>query len=83
MGIEAIQIYPGSPWENGYNERLNGTLRNEVLNAERFHTVHQAQTAIDARLRQCNHIRLHYGLNMRPTLPETLVEKPKIGGTEN
>jgi transposase InsO family protein len=29
-----MQIYPGSPWENGYNERFNGTLRKEVLNAE-------------------------------------------------
>ena len=34
VGIEPIQIYPGSPWENGYNERFNGTLRHEVLNAE-------------------------------------------------
>jgi transposase InsO family protein len=33
-----MQIYPGSPWENGYNERFNGTLRKEVLNAEWFHT---------------------------------------------
>jgi putative transposase len=31
VGIKSIQIYPGSPWENGYNERFNGTLRNEVL----------------------------------------------------
>ena len=28
VGIKPIQIYPGSPWENGYNERFNGTLRN-------------------------------------------------------
>lgn len=34
VGIKPIQIYPGSPWENGYNERFNGTLRREVLNAE-------------------------------------------------
>ena len=27
VGIKPIRIYPGSPWENGYNERLNGTLR--------------------------------------------------------
>ena len=31
-GIKPIQIYLGSPWENGYNERFNGTLRREVLN---------------------------------------------------
>jgi putative transposase len=83
VSIEPIQIYPGSPWENGYNERFNGTLRNKVLNVEWFHTVHQAQTAINVWLRQYNHIRPHRGLNMRPPVPETLVEKTKISGTEN
>ena len=38
VGIKPIRIYPGSPWENGYNERFNGTLRREVLNAEWLHT---------------------------------------------
>ena len=83
VGIEPIQIYPGSPWENGYNERFNGTLRNEILNAEWFYTVHQAQTAINVWLRQYNHIRPHHGLNMRPPVPETLIEKSKNTGTEN
>lgn len=34
VGIKPIRICPGSPWENGYNERFNETLRREVLNAE-------------------------------------------------
>jgi transposase InsO family protein len=38
VGIKPIRIYLGSPWENGYNERFNGTLRYEVLNAEWFNT---------------------------------------------
>ena len=38
IGIKPMQIYPGSPWENGYNERFNGTLRKEVLNADWFQT---------------------------------------------
>ena len=38
VGVQPMQIYPGSPWENGYNERFNGTLRREVLNAEWFHS---------------------------------------------
>ena len=50
VGIEPIQIYLGSPWEDGYNERFNGTLWNEVLNAEWFYTGHQAQTAINVWL---------------------------------
>jgi len=29
VGIKPIQIYPGSPWENGYNEREN--FKNPVL----------------------------------------------------
>jgi len=83
VGIKPIQIYPGSPWENGYNERFNGTLRHEILNAEWFHTVKQAQVAINSWLRQYNNIRPHHALNMRPPVPETLLEKSKTNGTEN
>ena len=42
-----MQIYPGSPRENGYNERFDGTLRNEVLSAEWFLTTRQAQNAVN------------------------------------
>jgi putative transposase len=79
-GIKPMQIYPGSPWENGYNERFNGTLRKEVLNAEWFHTTRQAQVAINVWLRQYNLIRPHYALNMKPPVPETLLEKTKMAG---
>ena len=80
LGIEPIRIYPGSPWENGYNERFNGTLRREVLNAEWFATTRQAQIVIDAWLQQYNRIRPHHALGMRPPVPETILEKPKISG---
>ncbi|MCB9954912.1 MAG: transposase family protein [Caulobacterales bacterium] len=72
VGVKPIQIYPGSPWENGYNERFNGTLRREVLNAEWFSTVEQARTAIGIWMKQYNHIRPHQALGMRPPIPETL-----------
>jgi len=71
-GITPIQIYPGSPWENGYNERFNGTLRREILNAEWFSTIKQARIIIGRWLKQYNHIRPHQALNMRPPVPETL-----------
>jgi len=35
-----------------YNERFNGTLRKEALNAEWVHTTRQAQIAINVWLRQ-------------------------------
>ena len=80
VGIEPIRIYPGSPWENGYNERFNGTLRREVLNAEWFASTRQAQAVINQWLRQYNHIRPHHALAMRPPVPETLSENPNITG---
>lgn len=72
VGIKPIQIYPGSPWENGYNERFNGTLRREVLNAEWFTTIDQARVVINQWRRQYNHTRPHQALSMRPPVPETL-----------
>jgi putative transposase len=82
VGVRPIQIYPGSPWENGYNERFNGILRQELLNTEWFHSVKQAQVAINIWLKEYNHIRPHHALGMRPPVPETLLEKREIYGTE-
>jgi putative transposase len=72
VGAKPIRIYPGSPWENGYNVRFNGTLRRDVLNAEWFLTTKQAQIVIYQWLRQHNHIRPYHALGMKPPVPETL-----------
>jgi len=72
VGIKPIRIYPGSPWENGYNERFNGTLRREVLNAELFTSIRQVRVVIETWLKQYSHIRPHQALNMSPPVPETL-----------
>ena len=80
VGIKPIRIYPGSTWENGYNERFNGELRREILNAERFTTTKRAQIVISHWLRQYNHTRPHQGLNMWPPVPETLIRNgPDLG----
>jgi putative transposase len=79
-GIQPLRIFPSSFWENGHNERFNGTLRLEVLNVEWFATTRQVQVAINQWLRQYNHIRPHHALGMRPPVPETLLEKPQISG---
>ncbi len=39
LRVEGWQVNHKSPWENGYNERFNGTLRGEVLNAEWFTSI--------------------------------------------
>ena len=74
VGIKPIRIYLGFPWENGYNERFNGTLRREMLDTEWVVTTKQAQTAINSWLKQYNHIRPHQALNMRPPVPEALLK---------
>lgn len=66
IGIMPIRIYPGSPWEKGYNERFNGTLRREVLNAEWFTTTRQAQTIINQWLR--GYLELHRRLHRQIAL---------------
>ncbi len=82
VGITPIRIYPESPWENGYKQRFNGMLRREVLNAEWFTTTKQAQIVISHWLKQYNHTRPHRALNMRPPVPETILEKAQISGPD-
>jgi len=36
LNVETRFIGPGAPWENGYIESFNGTLRNELLSREVF-----------------------------------------------
>jgi putative transposase len=36
-GVQCRHIDPGSPWQNGKNERFNGTLRSECTEMETFH----------------------------------------------
>jgi transposase InsO family protein len=70
--VKPIQIFSGSPLENGYNERSNGTLRREVLSIEWFSNLKRAKIVIIRSLRQYSHIRSHQALNMRSPVPETL-----------
>lgn len=74
VGTKPLRIYPGSPWENGYNERFNGTLRREILNAQWFTSLHQVQTVINNWRRQYNRVRPDQALGMRPPVPETLMQ---------
>jgi hypothetical protein len=59
VGVKPIRIYPGSLWENRYNERFDGTLRRQVLNAEWFTMTEQAQIVINHSLKQYKHTRPH------------------------
>ena len=47
VGAKTAYITPGSPWENGFIERFNGTLRDELLNREVFYSLEEARALIE------------------------------------
>ena len=61
-GIEARHIDPGSPWQNGRNERFNGSVRGECLNLETFCSRDHARMICKVYGRQYNTERPHSSL---------------------
>lgn len=57
--ITALYIDPGCPWQNGKDERYNGTVRDERLNMQLFASVREAQVQLDAFRRHYNEQRPH------------------------
>jgi len=76
LGVGTLYITPGSPWENGYNERFNGTLAEEVLRCEIFFTLAEAKVLIEQWRRESNTVRPHRSLGYRPPAPEGLKPDP-------
>ena len=73
LKVKTAYITPGSPWENGFNERFNGSLRDELLNGESFCTLNEAQVIIENWRKHYNEIRPHSSLNYKPPTPNTIV----------
>ena len=71
VDVKTLYITPASPWENGYNESFNGSLRDELLNGEIFYSLAEAKVLIEAWRRHYNTIRPHSSLGYRPPAPET------------
>jgi putative transposase len=36
IGVKTLYMAPGSPWENGYDESFDGSLREELISGEIF-----------------------------------------------
>ena len=71
LGVGTLCIEPGSPWENGYNESVNGKLRDDLLNGDIFYTVKEAQVLIEVWRQHDNQVRPHSALGYKPPAPET------------
>ncbi len=76
VGVKTLFIEPGSPWENGYNESFNGKFRDELLDREIFHSLHEAKVLIERWRRHYNTVRPHSALGYRPPAPEAILPRP-------
>ena len=61
-GVQCQHIEPGSPWQNGKNERFNGTLRSECTEMETFHHRDHARAVCELFRRHYNQERPHSSL---------------------
>ena len=61
--IQLVFIQPGKPMQNAYIERLNGSLRRELLNAYVFRTIVEVKEQVNEWMNDYNYHRPHEALN--------------------
>lgn len=64
QGVKTAFIEKGSPQQNAFVERFNGTMRDELLNGEEFDSLLEARVVIGDWLVEYNTLRPHRGLGM-------------------
>jgi transposase InsO family protein len=63
MGIRDKPIAPGSPWQNGFAERLIGSIRRECVDHIVVLSEAHLRRILQAYARYYNEIRTHRSLN--------------------
>jgi len=66
--IEPLYIDPGCPWQNGKDERFNGTVRDECLNRQLFGSLVEARIRLEAFRQHYNSERPHSALTYQTPL---------------
>jgi putative transposase len=61
-GIQTLYIDPGKPWQNGKEERFNGTVREECLNMHCFISIAEAWLRLSSFRQEYNTVRPHSSL---------------------
>ena len=77
VGSEVALIAPGSPWQNGKNERFNGILVEEVLSREVWGSLLEAQVVCEQWRETYNQVRPHGSLGMMTPHQYALHEKQR------
>ena len=73
VGAQTVYIEPGSPSENGYVERFNSRLRDDLLDGEIFYTIREATIIIEDWRRHFNAVRPHSAIGWRPPAPQVVL----------
>lgn len=74
-------IEPGSPAQNAYIERFNGTCRRELIDANAFSSINEARAAQQAWIKIYNEERPHEALGNLPPkqfLKQQLIKNPLL-----
>ena len=58
-GVQTLYIDPGKPWQNGKEERFNGTVRDECLNGHLFYSLAESCVRLNTFRNHYNHERPH------------------------
>jgi transposase InsO family protein len=87
QGVTPVFIAKGSPTQNCYIERFNGSMRRELLNGELFHSVLEAKVVIHEWLELYNTRRPHRGLGGKTPaayakMCQRQPDEPRSGGGE-
>jgi putative transposase len=61
-GVQTLYIEPGKPWQNGKEERFNGTVRDECLNRFVFGSLAEACVRLNRYRHEYNNERPHSSL---------------------
>ena len=62
-GVDTLYIDPGKPWQNGKEERFNGTVRDECLNLYCFGSLAEASIRLQQFRQEYNTQRPHSSLS--------------------
>jgi len=86
MGIQEVLTAPQSPWQNGYAERLIGSIRRECLNHVVILNARHLKKTLAAYFRYYHRSRTHLGLGKQCPIERqvmntgVIVERPELGG---
>lgn len=81
QGVSAVAVAKASPQQNCYVERFNGSMRDELLDGELFHSVLEAKVVIGRWIADYNHRRPHRGLGMATPAAYDQAERARLAGS--